>query len=42
MVAVRRSYVADNRLSTLVDVNMFDTDMLVAAVAETAKGLDLD
>ena len=41
MFGVRRSYIADNRLCPLIDMNMLDTDMLVAAVPETAEGLDL-
>ena len=35
-------HVADNRLCPFIDMNMLDTDMLIAAVPETAKGLDLD
>jgi hypothetical protein len=41
MSTVRRSHVADNRLCPLIDVNMLDTDMLVAAVPKATEGFDL-
>ena len=41
MFGVRRSYVADYRLPAIIDVDVLDTDILVSAVAQAAKGLDL-
>src|ERR1700735_3831844 len=39
--AVRRPYAADDCLCPLIDVNMFDADMLVAAVPEATECLHL-
>jgi len=41
MPSVRRPYAADDRLCPLIDVNMLDADMLVAAVPEATEGLHL-
>ena len=41
MFSVRRPYGADDRLCPLINVNMLDADMLVAAVAEATEGLRL-
>ena len=38
---VRRPYAADDCLCPLIDVNMLDADMLVAAVPEATEGLHL-
>jgi hypothetical protein len=38
---VRRPYAADDCLCPLIDVNMFDADMLVAAVPEATECLHL-
>jgi len=38
---VRRPYAADDCLCPLIDVNMLDADMLVAAAPEATEGLHL-
>jgi hypothetical protein len=34
-------HIPDDRLAAIVDVNVLDADILVAAVTEAAKGLNL-
>jgi hypothetical protein len=34
-------YISDYRLPAIIDVDVLDADILVSAVAEAAKGLDL-
>ena len=41
MPTVRRPYAADDCLCPLINVNMLDADMLVAAVPEATEGLHL-
>ena len=38
---LRRSYVTDDRLPPIIDIDMLDPDILVATVPEAAKGLHL-
>jgi hypothetical protein len=37
----RRLHISDYRLPAIIDVNVLDADILVSAVTEAAKGLDL-
>ena len=41
MPTVRRPYAADDRLCSLIDVNMLDADMLIAAMTEPTERLHL-
>jgi hypothetical protein len=36
-----RLHISDYRLPAIIDVNVLDADILVSAVTEAAKGLDL-
>jgi hypothetical protein len=36
-----RLHISDYRLPAIIDVDVLDADILVSAVAEAAKGLDL-
>jgi len=41
-IVVTRSHIANDRLSTLIDVDMLDADMLISPVTETTEGLHLN
>jgi hypothetical protein len=41
MPSVRRAYAADDCLCPLINMNMLDADMLVAAMTEPTEGLHL-
>jgi hypothetical protein len=41
MPTIRRPYAADNCLCSLIDVNMLNADMLVAAMTEATECLHL-
>ena len=40
-IAARRLHISDYRLPAFIDVHVLDADILVSAVTEAAKGLDL-
>ena len=41
-IVVTRSHIANDRLSTLIDVDMLDADVLISPMTETTKGLHLN